>query len=523
MSASPKARAGGFSTTVIRGTGVTTVGTLLTQVITLGSYVVLARLAGPEVFGTFAAAWIIVGVSAFATESGMMSVLIQRTDRLEEAAATAVLSTFATGAGLALVALAVSPLVGLFFSSREIGLLSAVLSGVLLINAATVVPDALMRRRFAYVRRTVVEPVNAAVYGIVAAVSLSLGMGAWGLVLATYAAGVVRVSTVWIFNRWLPDLRKASFEMWRELASFARHVALSEFLREISGVANTALIGRFLGVAPLGSYRFGWRMATQASVPLGSSMYMLLPAFARIAHDRDRFQHAFLRSTRLLSTLLLPASVVLLFLGEQLGVALLGEPWREAGRVFAALSGMTLALPLLALAAEVFKAANRPNLLPRTMLVRTLGSLILMVAFLPLGATGVAAGISIAFLVATAYALRVAGRVLALPLRSLAGVFATPTLASAGMAAALALFVIYAAGGDNASTAAQLGWLAIEAVVAVVVYAAILLRLSPGTITELREIARRLRGGGREEAETATPAAPGDEASVEETGGSAVS
>jgi O-antigen/teichoic acid export membrane protein len=251
--------------------------------------------------------------------------------------------------------------VGLYFSSREIGLLSAALSGVLLVNAATVVPDALMRRRFAYARRIVVDPVNATVYGIAAAVALSLGMEAWGLVFAKYIAGIVRVSTVWIFNRWLPDLRKASFEMWRELASYARHVALSELLREIGGVANTALIGRFLGIAPLGSCQFGWRMATQAAVPLASSAYMLLPAFARIAHDRDRFQHAFHRSVRLLLTLVLPASFALLLLGEQVGVTLLGERWREAGRVLTALAGVTLALPLLVLATEVFKAANRPH------------------------------------------------------------------------------------------------------------------------------------------------------------------
>jgi len=300
--------------------------------------------------------------------------------------------------------------VGLYFSSREIGLLSAALSGVLLVNAATVVPDALMRRRFAYARRIVVDPVNATVYGIAAAVALSLGMEAWGLVFATYIAGIVRVSTVWIFNRWLPDLRKASFDMWRELASYARHVALSELLREICGVANTALVGRFLGIAPLGSYQFGWRMATQAAVPLASSAYMLLPAFACIARDRDRFQHAFHRSARLLFTLVLAASFALLLLGEQLGVTLLGERWREAGRVLTALAGVTLALPLLVLATEVFKAANRPDLL----------------------------------------------------------------------------------------------------------------KLSPATIAELREVARRLRRGGRDQATTDTSASR-DEASVEETGGSAVS
>ena len=157
-----------------------TAGYFLTQVITLSFYVVLARLAGPEVFGAFAAAWIIVGVSSFLAESGMSSALIQRNDRLEEAAATAVLSTFFTGAALALIALALSPLVGLYFDTREIGLLAAALSGVLFVNAAGVVPDALMRRRFSFVRRVVVDPISATTYGIVGVVTLYVRNGGLG-------------------------------------------------------------------------------------------------------------------------------------------------------------------------------------------------------------------------------------------------------------------------------------------------------------------------------------------------------
>src|SRR5262245_25864824 len=86
-----------LTTTVVRGASVTGLGNLLTQVITFASYVVLARLASPEVFGTLAAGWTIVGASSFVVESGMSSALIQRRDRLEEAAATATVATFGAG------------------------------------------------------------------------------------------------------------------------------------------------------------------------------------------------------------------------------------------------------------------------------------------------------------------------------------------------------------------------------------------------------------------------------------------
>jgi O-antigen/teichoic acid export membrane protein len=483
-----------YTSAVVRGASFTGAGYVLTQVLTLASYVVLARLAGPSVFGTFAAAWILVGVTALFAESGMSAALIQRNDRLEEAAATAVISTLAGGIALTAIALAASPLVGLFFHSREIGLLSAALSGVLFLNGATVVPDALMRRRFSFLRRTIVDPLNALVYGVVGAVALLTGMGVWGLVLATYVAGVIRVIAVWILNRWFPDFGRASFAMWRELASYARHVVASEFLREISGVANTALLGRFVGTALLGEYRFGWRMATQAGIPVAAaSTYVLLPAFARIAHDLQRFQNAFLRSVRLLAVLMLPISLALVPLGERLTVTLLGSSWGTAGHVLAALAGVTLALPAIALATEVFKAANRPDLLPRVSLLLTLGMIILLVALLPFGVVAVAGGMSAAYLLAAAYAFQQVGRVLTLSPSILCRPLAGPALASAGMAVVLFLFTL-PWGVEDSSMLGRLGWLAASVPLGVAVYASLLRLIAPSAGRELMDAIRIFRG-----------------------------
>ena len=187
-----------LTTAVIRGAGVTGAGVLLTQVVTIASYAVLGRLAGPAVFGAFAAAWTLVGFSTIFVESGMSAALIQRNDRLDEAAATAVVSTFAAGLGLSALALVLSPVLGLYFGSREIGVIAAALSGLLFLHAASVVPNALLRRRFSVIRFGVIDPINALVYGVVAAVTLAAGWGIWGLVIAAYASALLRASTAWL-------------------------------------------------------------------------------------------------------------------------------------------------------------------------------------------------------------------------------------------------------------------------------------------------------------------------------------
>jgi O-antigen/teichoic acid export membrane protein len=482
-----------FTGAVVRGASFTGLGNIATQAVTLASYVVLARLASPAVFGAFAAAWVVVGVGTFFAESGMSAALIQRNDRLEEAAATAVVSTLIGGVALSVIALGAAPLIGLFFHSREIGLLAAALSGVLFLNAATVVPDALMRRRFSFLRRVIVDPVNALTYGVAGAVGLALGMGAWGLVLATYVAGVVRVVSVWLLNRWIPDLRIASFAMWRELAGYARHVVASTFVRELSAIVNTAVLGRVLGTAALGEYRFGWRLATQAGVPVSSAgTYVLLPAFARMAADLERFRAAFLRSTLVVSALVLPIAFALVPLGEQLTIVLLGDAWRTTGYVLAALAAVAFAMPAMVIAAEVFKAANRPDILPKMSLILTAWTIVLTFAFLPLGVVGVGVGTSLAFLIGASYGFWQVGRVLAFPLRQLATSLLRPALAALGMAMVLGVLALSWDVTDK-TLPVQLGWLLAEVSLGLLVYAVLLRFLAPPAAHELRAAMRVLR------------------------------
>src|SRR5262245_7742544 len=109
----PRATLPNLTTTVVRGVGLAGAGHLLTSVLTLAVYLVLARLASPHDFGALAAGSIIVGVGLRVSESGMLAALVQRRDRVDEAASTALVATVLGGVLLGGVALALAPVVGL--------------------------------------------------------------------------------------------------------------------------------------------------------------------------------------------------------------------------------------------------------------------------------------------------------------------------------------------------------------------------------------------------------------------------
>ena len=87
----------GLTGTVIRGVTYSGGGFLLARGITLGTYIVLARLVTPVELGQFTAGSILVGIGGLFAGSGMSAAVIHRRDRLEEAAATAVVATVLAG------------------------------------------------------------------------------------------------------------------------------------------------------------------------------------------------------------------------------------------------------------------------------------------------------------------------------------------------------------------------------------------------------------------------------------------
>lgn len=487
-------KGGDLGRLVARGAGVSWLSGGLVQIVLLVTYVGLARLAPPTVFGTFAAASILVSFGTLFVESGMTAALVHRRDRIEEAAATALVSTLLGGLVLSLLSALLAPVVGIVFRSDEIAAVALAVSGLHLLNAAAVVPTALLQRDLAYGRRAVVDPLWMSTYGGVAAVSLGLGLGVWGLVLATYASALVRTALVWsLLHRWVAPGR-ASVGMWRELAGYARHVLLSEFLRHAGFVANTAGIGRFIGTADLGQFNFGNQIATQSSGPITTaSAFVLFPAFTRLAGDADRLTRAFRRALSSLCFVSMPMSLAFLPFGKPLAILVLGPEWSGAGDVLASLCLLGAALALISISAEVYKASGRPDLLPRMHFFSALVPIGSVAIGVPFGIVVIGAGTSIGLAVVATFALWQACGVTRLPLRRAVGAVLPPLLV-AGLVATT-FFVIERTAVEAASLGPVTGLavLALEALLAACAYLLAMRVAAPLATAEARSLLHYLR------------------------------
>jgi PST family polysaccharide transporter len=483
-----------LSKTVARGAALAGSGFVLSKAISLITLLVLARLITPRDAGIFAAGSVLVGVGTLFVESGTTASLIQWRGDIGKAASTAVASTFLGGALFALLALAVSPLVGGYFHSGDTGHVAAAISGFLLLRALQIVPDALLQRRFAFVRRVAIDPLGTLAYGATAVILAANGAGFWSMVIGTYAALLAQVVASWSLVRWRPRLRQMSVATWRQMATFGRHVLAAEFIRNAGEQVDTVLLGRLAGAGPLGQYRYGGRMAdvvTEAWVSVAA--YVLFPAFARIADDAARLRDAYRRSLQVLCFFAVPLGLILIPLGQPVALLVLGHRWREAGHVMMALALYPAGMALMSLASEIYKAVGRPQLLTRVHTGRALLSVALLLPVAALGAVAIAVAVSAVALIAGLWAIYLAGREIGIPLReALAGIVPIATASLVMVDALLPLEHLVVRAGDR-PVLAGFALLGAELLFGLGCYALTLRIVAPDLLGRIVSVARSVR------------------------------
>jgi O-antigen/teichoic acid export membrane protein len=424
--------AAGLGGVIKRGVAISASGVVIVQVISIVQTLVLGRLLGPVEVGVYTAGSVLMGFVMIVAEGTLSQALIQREHDVEDAATTAFVATALSGLLLSLAALATAPIIGMLFHSERVGTIAAATSGLMLLHSFSTVPDAMMQRAFQFTRRIIIGPVMCATFAVVAIVFAALGFGAWAMVIGSYASMTMWVVLSWTLSKWRPFRGRASFRTWREMAKFSYPVAVEGLAERVRESLEALIVGRLLGTAALGQYRYAFRIG---SLPAGgiiqSCSFVLFPAFSRIAGDKQRLKQAFLRALGWLWFAALPIAAVMILAGEQIVVLLLGAQWQPAGVATEAMAGMGLGLALLAVAAEAIKGAGRSSLLMWLAAIHLGFGLPAVLIMLPYGLVGVGLAVSVTHLVLGAVSVILARPIVGISFREVGACLVPSTMAAA--------------------------------------------------------------------------------------------
>jgi polysaccharide transporter, PST family len=409
---------------------------------------VLARLLAPHDWGLAAMVLVVSGFVVVFTDSALGTALIQRKELLAGDRSTVFWTTAAVGLVLAAGGIAISGPVASFYGEPEVESLFAALSVGFFVSALGSTQAALMVRDMQF-RLLELRQMGATAVGAAAGITIALmDFGAWAIVGQQLAEAAASTALLWWLSPWRPSLR-FSIASLRRLGGFAGNVFGENLLYQAGRNVSNLLVGRFLGAAAVGTYSLANNVILVPFLRIaGPLQQVFFPAFSRMHEDRERMADVWIRATRLVATISIPALVGLVVVAPDFVQVVLGPKWSEATPVIQILAWVGLIQSLQTLAGEVLLALGRASWLLRFTAVWFVGSIVAFAIGLQWGLLGVATSYLVATLVIEPLRTYLTTRALGIPFWRFVG-------ALGGVAQATALMAVAVLGARMALVAAD--------------------------------------------------------------------
>ena len=333
------------------------IGNQLTGTIVL---LVIAALLGPEAFGTVALATVFLLFVQLFLEQGLTTTIIQRktlTDRHLDAAFWVILAT------AAMLFVGTLSLAGWWAEVNHAPNLAGVLrvmSPIILIQALTVVQQALLQRSLSFKALAIRANTASVIGGAVGIIAAFAGAGVWALVLQQLVTQVIALVLLWAFGMWRPGLRFSRAAVV-DLYGFSRSVFLGKVGTFVQSQLDSIIIGVSFGPVAVGLYRMALRIARTIVDAFSQPVAMAaLPAFSRLQDDPAELDRTFRDSVGRSAGLVIPLAAGAAAVSD-LFFRLLGDEWSGAAAVLVVFAVLAAARSVNNLCLPLLQATGRPG------------------------------------------------------------------------------------------------------------------------------------------------------------------
>jgi lipopolysaccharide exporter len=296
-----------------------------TEIIQLGSIVILAHLVVPAEFGRYAVALIAQEIAYVLIAGGISSALIQRKTVTREHMQTGMALGLIGGLALAALTLVADTLIVAPIFGDRIAFFVRLMVPLCLLSAASTVPMATISRRMDFRRLSEIEVLNTVVRVAVCIGLAVAGLGGEALVLGLLAGTLTTTLIAWVSAPPpLPRLRRTEA---RELLDYSLPVSLASISWLGFSNVDYAIIGARLGPLQTGLYFRAYTVAVEYQSKI--SVVMTQVGFPVLSRTRSATELTTLhrQMVRLLTIVLFPLLALLAILAPVLIPFLFGHRW----------------------------------------------------------------------------------------------------------------------------------------------------------------------------------------------------
>ncbi|MFJ4265382.1 oligosaccharide flippase family protein [Paenarthrobacter nicotinovorans] len=309
---------------------ISVVNAFVTKLGTIGIGIALARLLGPEEFGTYAVAFIaLVAVLSF-NELGVSLAIVRWPGDPKEIAATVTTISVTCSVLLFGISYAVAPLFTAAMGNEAATDVVRALAFCIVLNGLVATPAALLQRNFRQGQRMVIDQVNVWLGAGVSLLLVIAGMGAMSLAVGRVLASLVAGVLFLVYSP-LPYRFGFSLQSAKKLLVFGLPLAGASAVVFAVGYVDQLIAGRMLGPVTLGLYVMATNMAGWPASLLSQPLRSVAPAtFSRLQGSPEDMRRSMLRILAVVGAVMLPVSCVLAASAAPVVTVLYGEEWAAA-------------------------------------------------------------------------------------------------------------------------------------------------------------------------------------------------
>lgn len=331
------------------------------RIITFIRVIILARLLSPEQFGVFGIASLVLALLEVITETGINIFLIQEKKDIKFYVNDAWLVSIIRGILISIIIVVSSPFVVMFFNAPDAQRLLLLISVVPLvrgfINPAIVryQKELLFDKDF-FLRLTVFG-FDSTIAIILAIITRDASSFAWGLI----AGSVLEVAMSFILIKPTPVFSFNRKNIAR-IFSKGKWVTLFIIFDYFAKQGDSVIVGKILGVAPLGIYQMGYKISTLPISEVSDVVNkVIFPVYSKIGADKDRLKRAFIKTMATIAFLVFLFGGFIFFLPKETVTFALGEKWVGVVSILKILVFYGIFRAIIGTTASLFLALGKQN------------------------------------------------------------------------------------------------------------------------------------------------------------------
>lgn len=288
---------------------------------------ILARVLSPSQFGNYGIALLVLGFLEVLTETGINVFLIQEKGDTRKYLNSAWVVSIARGILISIVILATAPLVVSFFNVPQARNLLYLVAGVALIRGFINPMKVTFQKKLQFFNAFLFE---GFLYLVDAGLAVSLGLlthSESAMIISMLTAAVVEVFLSFVLFKDRPRLALEKDKVLKVIHS-GKWITGAGIFQYIFQNIDNVTVGKFLGTTSLGFYQQAYSISTLPVSEVGLVFNKVtFPVYVNISGDAARLKRAFFKTLAVITALVIPFALIILFFSKPMILIFLGPKW----------------------------------------------------------------------------------------------------------------------------------------------------------------------------------------------------